>query len=351
MVSRSHTLGQPPDTLINETEENAYPMVKMTDKLFKQAVKQYRDGQKSAAKTLLLQLVEQDELHEQAWLLLSVVVDASTERLTALQNAHYINPDNPKTRQTLIKLLTKQGIAAVKREEHQTGQDSLREALKLDANNAAAWLWLSRTNLDIDDQIFALKEVIRLKPDYQPAAQELDDLLTLRTDPFARAEYHLQRREYDHAESAYQQAIINSNGQQSSLAHQKLKELHARQQEEAIAPPPPENVTLIRLTIGPPLLYNMMLFIHSGLNPLRVAPVLFIAGGIVLFGSFLMVGTHLTPHHTLWKAILGRRGLQKPQRTALWITGLICAAIPFILLLTAAYRQYTLTAGQLPWAQ
>lgn len=326
-------------------------MVKMTDKLFKQAVKHYRDGQKSAAKKLLLQLIAEDELHERAWLLLSVVVEDPAERITALQNAQYINPDNPKTRQTLLKLLTKHGIAAVKSHQHKEGRDYLREALKLDNNNAAAWLWLSRTNLDIDDRIFALKEVLRLKPDYQPAADELDDLLTLSTDPFARAEYHLQRREYDQAESAYQQAIIDNHGQKSSLAHQKLKELHQRKQEEAIAPPAPENVTLIRLTIGPPLLYNMMLFLHAGLNPLRVAPILFMAGGIVLFGSLLMVGTHNTPNHKLWTAIFGRRGLHKSLSTGLWITGIICTLTPFLLLLTAAYSQYTLTAGQLPWAQ
>jgi Tfp pilus assembly protein PilF len=55
-------------------------------------------GDKEAAQELLMQVVEIDERHEQAWLWLSGAVDDIEDRQVALENVLDINPDNEYAR-------------------------------------------------------------------------------------------------------------------------------------------------------------------------------------------------------------------------------------------------------------
>jgi len=73
------------------------------DQLYQQGVAAIRAGDKAKALELLGKVVEQDQLHEQAWLWLSAAVETSEERVLCLKNVLTINPQN----ETAIKGLEK----------------------------------------------------------------------------------------------------------------------------------------------------------------------------------------------------------------------------------------------------
>lgn len=79
------------------------------DDQFKQAVEAFKAGRKDEARDLLMDIVDKNERHEQAWLYLSALVDSDEERQICLENVLEINPNNDRARKGLEKV--KQKIA------------------------------------------------------------------------------------------------------------------------------------------------------------------------------------------------------------------------------------------------
>jgi hypothetical protein len=75
-----------------------------SERLYKEGVAAIRAGDKATARTKLMQVVEMDQTHEQAWLWLSAAVDTNDDRLICLQNVLTINPNNEAARKGLEKL-------------------------------------------------------------------------------------------------------------------------------------------------------------------------------------------------------------------------------------------------------
>lgn len=74
------------------------------DRLYQEGVAALRAGDKATGREKLMQVVEADQLHENAWLWLSGAVETSEERIICLENVLTINPRHEKARQALIKL-------------------------------------------------------------------------------------------------------------------------------------------------------------------------------------------------------------------------------------------------------
>jgi hypothetical protein len=71
------------------------------DATFKRAVMAYKAGRKDEARTLLMEIVAEHEHHEQAWLLLSGLVDTLEEQQICLENVVALNPGNESARKGL----------------------------------------------------------------------------------------------------------------------------------------------------------------------------------------------------------------------------------------------------------
>jgi hypothetical protein len=69
--------------------------------MVKQAMIALKAGRREEARDLLLNAVDQDEHHEQAWLWLSAVVDSLEEQQICLENVLAINPQNERARKGL----------------------------------------------------------------------------------------------------------------------------------------------------------------------------------------------------------------------------------------------------------
>ncbi len=69
----------------------------------------FKAGRKAEARELLLELVDKDAYHEQAWLYLSALVESLQEQQTCLENVLELNPANEKARKALEKVRQKLG--------------------------------------------------------------------------------------------------------------------------------------------------------------------------------------------------------------------------------------------------
>jgi hypothetical protein len=65
-----------------------------TNTLLQQGIALAKAGRQEEARELLLQVIDQDERNETAWLWISGVVDNDEDRAIALENVLQINPNN-----------------------------------------------------------------------------------------------------------------------------------------------------------------------------------------------------------------------------------------------------------------
>ena len=74
------------------------------NQLFREGVTAIREGDKKLGRAKLEAVIAQDQLHEEAWLWLSAVVENHEERIICLENVLTINPDNQRAKRGLAKL-------------------------------------------------------------------------------------------------------------------------------------------------------------------------------------------------------------------------------------------------------
>jgi formylglycine-generating enzyme required for sulfatase activity len=81
--------------------------------LLKQGIAALKAGYKTEARSLLMQVVQQDERNESAWLWLSGAVDTDEERRICLENVLAINPNNRAAERGLQSLITKEEVRSL----------------------------------------------------------------------------------------------------------------------------------------------------------------------------------------------------------------------------------------------
>jgi len=65
-----------------------------TTELLQKGIALAKAGRREEARNILLQVVEQDEQNESAWLWISGVVDTDDDKAIALENVLTLNPNN-----------------------------------------------------------------------------------------------------------------------------------------------------------------------------------------------------------------------------------------------------------------
>jgi len=72
-----------------------------TTELLQKGIALAKAGRREEARDILLQVVEQDERNESAWLWISGVVDTDDDKAIALENVLTLNPNNEWARRGL----------------------------------------------------------------------------------------------------------------------------------------------------------------------------------------------------------------------------------------------------------
>lgn len=153
-----------------------------------------RDGKRKEAQDALMQIVEEDQYHEDAWLWLANAMETEDERRTCLENVLVINPENraaqqalaaldrpapapPKAPRTVFKTDTDQQIEEAEtalREGNRTlAVDILQQVIRDDYTNVMAWLLYYNAQSDPAQRLNALEQALFLEPDNDYAQQQL----------------------------------------------------------------------------------------------------------------------------------------------------------------------------------
>ncbi|MCP4360553.1 MAG: hypothetical protein GY796_21300 [Chloroflexi bacterium] len=244
--------------------------------LYQEAVQVYRNGRSHEARQLLQQLVSEHPQYEKGWLGLSQLVVSLEEKIVALETAVVLNPQNQRAAQTLQKLKIDHEDKLVLGQAY--------EKYNQPAEAMAAYKYAAKHAPISTDRHIAKKYLRVLKEQIQ-----------------------VQQT------AAKGERVLKTTG---------------------------ATATLIRLAVGPLIIYTLMMTIHGGLNPLHI-PLALYAGIIgVGIGSFLVVGAASTPHHPFWQKLLGSDGLtDKFTRSLMTGLGLLLITIPFAVIILSSINR------------
>ena len=313
----------------------------MSSELLQQALTKINAGQKEEARDLLLHLVDKNPEQEIAWLWLSKLVDEPVDQIIALENALSINPERPKIRTRLEKLKEKyphalqptsadlltEAMQAAKIGRRHQARKILYELVETDPANETAWFRLSQLVDNVEEQIIALENTLHLNPNHKLARTRLTHLEVGYEDYLALGRAYEEKGQMQKAVKAYNLAERRSPMATDRYIAEKRRRIIEKQvkrlRKVRIIDP---TMQLVRLAIGPLLLFGLFMILQSGLNA-QYLSLLTCPGGLAVFLGGMLVATATThPYHPLWQQWLGVKKLPMTHR-------MIVAGIGFLILL------------------
>jgi tetratricopeptide (TPR) repeat protein len=328
--------------------------------LFRTAVKLAKSGDRSQAQAMLLELVEANPNHELAWLWLSELVEEPEDKIIALENALTINPKRTQTKKRLHRLRQKQAIEAppataapeerfdnpflATEEESKLEQiDQLFAAGKIDegrrqlapflrcyTNNAAGW-WLIVQHADSQaNRLKGLDHLLRLNSQHPKVPSILAKIKPTKEEALQVGRLYERLEQWETAVRYYKLALKSPNNADRLLAKKRLPYVEDQVILANIKATSP-TATMLRLAIGPTILYTLLTFIQAGLNPLQIPPLLCF-GNILFFGGLLLLGGAASNPNHPWITRLQETAVFR-NNTQLRLIGIACVLLPILLLL------------------
>ena len=353
-------------------------------------------GDREQARSLLLQVVEDNPQHEEAWIWLCDLVDDPEDRIIALENVLTINPENEDARVLLetlqsareeasggeapvqarvftaipteplkrgtnpqedtnsilagasspttpvkdrrvLQARSRSHLMAVQRaisaDDRDTALNMLVQMIQEDENNEEAWFILGYMAPTVEDQQIALENVLVLNPENNPAAQRLETLKSLvDKNPFDASIW----QENDALLLILENFLpLSNNTPKSSNNNDKNQsgdESDTRQKNPTLG--------LMQVALWPVLFFILLVVIQSFLLPMGFKPMLILGVFSVLIGSVLATAAGTTPRHPLWVEYFGEPG-EKFEKIACWLfggLGWLLAVSPFVLFFVFAIQ-------------
>ncbi len=341
--------------------------------LLQSAIQAAQSGQRGLARSLFLQVVEQDPYQAEAWIYLSRLVDAPEDQLVALENALTLQPGDPDLaarRAALLlayphldeagpgaapppaaenSLLMAQHLANAGRLIEAVRQ--IEEILAANPQDERAWQALSEIHPDPAQKIKALERVLDLNPHNPEAQRRLEMLRHVQQDPLRHGMHLEERGEDAQAILVYQALAAHSSSPIERLeAQNRIERIHLKREAQDLQAIHP-NLNIARLSLGPVLLFLLMLFMQSGLNPLHLPLVVLPGIASVAVGSLLVVVTGMRPAPEIWVKHFGPPGTgdEPEMRKGLRLLGLALLLAPYTLfLIEAGHRLGVLQASMFP---
>jgi len=291
-------------------------MVTQPDEL-QQGIDAARLGRSEEARRHLKQAVLDNPNDVLAWVWLSEVDEGMDGRVDDLERALAIQPGNARI-QKRLDLLKKEKMAlqanlqeAARLLETGARQEALQVLRQVTLSYPScerAWLMHSYAEPLIEDQLAALEKVLTLNPGNLEAIKRRDELLQMDRNPILLGLDYEKRGQLDLAIAIYHKVRMLSESTDERIeASLHMDQALARAQDPTWNPPSP-TLTVLRLTVGPVLLFALLILFQSGLNPLHIELHFFLEGFLVVASSFILALTTSKPRHPRWLAEFGRPG-------------------------------------------
>jgi tetratricopeptide (TPR) repeat protein len=171
-----------------------------------------------------------------------------------------------------------------------------------------AWLLIAKLSSHVDLRISALEKAHAINPANAKTNILLDDARLLRNDPLGAAAHYEQRGDFDEALRVYNElATRTKDSREFDRIYKQIIRIESLQKEKIsyVAP----RSSIIRLTIGWPLLYLFLVLIQVGLNPFAHPSFLLWFGlPLVVLGSFLLSISEIRSRHAFWQTMFSEEG-------------------------------------------
>lgn len=328
--------------------------------LFQTAVKKAKAGERNQARAMLIQLVETNPDHELAWLWLSELVADPEDKIIALENALTINPQRSQTQTRLRQLRQKQAAASqpashfalngiselqittpeetrfaeinqlFAADKITEGRHQLADFLRRYSNHEAGW-WLmvqhadSQTNL-----LIGLDHLLRLNPAHPEAPKMLGSIKPTNKEFLQMGRLYERLERWETAVTYYKRALKSPVNADRLLAQKRLPHVEEQIKLAKIKYTGP-TATVLRLAVGPTLLYAMLVLIQAGLKPTQASPLLCLSNLAFLAGMLLFSALSHAPEHP-WMQQLRETAVFQ-NRTVLRLVSLLLILLPIMLLL------------------
>ncbi|VAW39828.1 hypothetical protein MNBD_CHLOROFLEXI01-1498 [hydrothermal vent metagenome] len=328
--------------------------------LFQTAVKIAKSGDRPRARNMLLKLVDSNPNHELAWLWLSELLEESEDKIISLENALTLNPERTQTKNRLNYLrqkyiaetlpsATKTNVdlneLLVSTEEEKRfekigrlfansnldeGRQQLAAFLHRYGNHTAGW-WLMVQHADSQTNLLkSLDHLLRLNAQHPDAPAILAKIKPTGEQTLQVGRLYERLEQWETAVRYYKRALKSPNRADRLLAQKHLP--HVKEQVRlANSKVTSPTVTILRLAAGPTILYALLMMVQAGLNPLQISPLLCM-GNILFFGGLLLMGSLATKPVHPWIEQLKETAVFN-NNTLLRLIGIICIALPILLLL------------------
>lgn len=170
----------------------------------KRAAKHIHEGDKSAARKTLVELLQKNPNLDHAWYLLSFAVEQQDRKIQVLRQALKFNPDHKKASQRLDRILKeekespepssrvseegllKEAASHLKVGNLGTARALTRYVLRENKNNEFAWYLFSFCVRERYQKISALAQAVKINPDLTEAQNRLDSLQGILQEPETR---------------------------------------------------------------------------------------------------------------------------------------------------------------------
>ena len=340
-----------------------------TAELLRQALQSARSGRELTARDLFQDVVRLDPDNEVAWMWLSGLLDPLEDRIAACERVLAINPGNQKIRAYRAKLLKDLNaehqvkVAELDEELQQVRQyaeDGRRdEALLLLQNvlrnangHKDGWLLFADLSVNINDKVRAYETIVQSDPFDLSARDALKRYRYFQRNPLELAVQYEEDGELDKALELYQVLATEAgNSSDFERIYKNIVRLEDAKIENVRRIKP--TITILRLSIGLPLLYIFEILTQEGLNPIKhPAPDLWFGIPMVVLGGFLVTVAGLRVRHAIWRKWFGERDERgsNAMRTLVAMTGWMLVLAPHLLLLWDSYlRMQNFQTPAIPW--
>jgi len=169
-----------------DTTVSAPPLTEKTESadvrsVLNQGIKAAQAGNRTQARTSLMQATELDPRNESAWLWLASISEYPEELLGFLNHVLEINPENERalewksaTHGLLSKTFVQRGIDATNENNGEFANECFKTALEYDERNADAWMWLASLSDSSTVKIALLEKALSLSPGNESASAALE---------------------------------------------------------------------------------------------------------------------------------------------------------------------------------
>ena len=340
-----------------------------TAELLRQAIQAARSGREMTACNLFQDVVRQEPNNEIAWMWLSGLLDPLEDRIMACERVLSINPGNQRIRNYRDKLLQEQhtslgknGFALdekvqrvrslVKDGKREEALLLLQKVLREDGHHAGAWRLFADLSAGIDDKVRAYEKIVRIDPSNVSAREKLKQYRFFQNNPLELAAFYEEEGKLDEALELYHVlAAKSANSPEFERIYKNIVRLEDAKIDNIRHIRP--SFTILRLSVGLPLLYLVEIFIQEGLNPFRHPALdLWIGIPLVAFGSFLLAVAGIRSRHFIWQKWFGDEGGRgsKATRALVALTGWTMVLMPHLLLVWNSYlRLQTFQTPTIPW--